>query len=124
MILVDATPRGKSPGTLSVIALDLPAPPDDEETGANGRRLSPDAVLRLAAAFGAPMGALYLVGCEPAISESTGDEIGLSPPVQAAIPGAVAIIRSLLARILLSATPVNLGAFAGTVADTGPAGRK
>ena len=43
---------------------------------------------------------LYLVGCEPAVFESEDGQMGLSEIVQAAVPGAVARIESLLADLL------------------------
>jgi hydrogenase maturation protease len=104
VILVDATPRGQSPGTVSLIepALDgletLPA----EMTNAHG--MNPAVALQLVHSMGGTIRRLYLVGCEPAILDT--DEIALSPEVQAAIPHAVELIASLV-ETLISATTSN-----------------
>ncbi|NBM18463.1 hydrogenase maturation protease [Streptomyces sp. GC420] len=64
----------------------------------DGHRMSPDAVLALlgtlcAGTGGVPPRRTLVVGCEPARVE---EGIGLSPPVAAAVPGAVRIIKDIL----------------------------
>jgi hydrogenase maturation protease len=104
VILVDATPRGGKPGTLYVIEPDarelesINAGPDSFE--AHG--LNPLKVLALVRAMGGEFNRILVVGCEP---ESLGDDedggrMGLSAAVEAAIPEAVKMIESLIAKLL------------------------
>jgi hydrogenase maturation protease len=95
-ILVDAAARGNPPGTLYLIE------PDQEELSKleaevpDGHSLGPVQVLRLVQSFGGVITRLYLVGCEPAVLETEDGQIGLSEPVQAAVPQAVEMIRKLI----------------------------
>jgi hydrogenase maturation protease len=95
-ILVDTTARGNPPGTLYLIE------PDQEELAKleaevpDGHSLGPVQVLRLVQSLGGQITRLYLVGCEPAALETDGGQIGLSQPVQAAVPQAVEMIRTLV----------------------------
>jgi hydrogenase maturation protease len=116
IVFVDATERGARPGTLSLIELDPPAADPGEVAGVNGHSLHPATVLRMAAALGAPIGRLYLVGCEPVVLES--DEIGLSPLVQASLPAAAEMIRSLLLE-LNSGETINPGGPHSAAANKG-----
>jgi len=99
IFLVDACPRGAPPGTLYLLELDpgnLATTPD----AVDAHSLNPVAVLQLVKMLGtfANTGKLYLVGCEPAVLECEDAVMDLSAPVAAAIPGAVDMIRSHLAR--------------------------
>jgi hydrogenase maturation protease len=96
-ILVDATQRGKPPGTLCVLDLQaasiLPS-----AVVLDGHGLHPDGVLAAARAGGAPIGQLRLVGCEP---ESLGESpsspaLGLSQTVANAVPPAVALVEQMI----------------------------
>jgi hydrogenase maturation protease len=95
-ILVDATARGDAPGTLFLIE------PNQEELSrleaevVDGHSLGPVQVLRLVQSLGGKIAGLYLVGCEPAVLETEDGQIGLSEPVQAAVPHAVEMIRALV----------------------------
>jgi hydrogenase maturation protease len=95
-ILVDATSRGQSPGTVYLIEPDVEFLSGQANVDAHG--LDPVGVLQLVRALGGRLGKLYLVGCEPEVLES--DEIGLSPSVRAAVPEAVRMIESLVCRLL------------------------
>ena len=95
-ILVDAASRGEPPGTVCLIEPDVASL--EGEANVDAHRMDPVAVLQLVRALGGTCGKLYLVACEPAVLES--DEIGLSPSVRAAVPGAVHMIESLLDRLL------------------------
>lgn len=90
-VLVDAAPRGHQPGTVTVEEIDpghYAAPVMDAHS------LSPDAVFAYLAALGGRPGRSLLVACEPAdVSEG----IGLSAPVQAALPHAVRAIKDIIA---------------------------
>lgn len=95
-ILVDTVARGNPPGTLCLIE------PDQEELAKleaevpDGHGLGPLQVLRLVQSLGGDIACLYLVGCEPAALETEDGRIGLSEPVQAAVPQAAGMIRTLV----------------------------
>ncbi|MEY2609258.1 MAG: hydrogenase maturation protease [Verrucomicrobiota bacterium] len=95
-ILIDAAARGNPPGTLYLIE------PDQEELSKleaevpDGHSLGLVQVLLLVQSFGGVIARLYLVGCEPAVLETEDGQIGLSEPVQAAVPQAVDMIRTLI----------------------------
>jgi hydrogenase maturation protease len=94
-ILVDAVPGGGPPGTLYVIEPDL----DAGEPMLDAHALDPVRVLGLARTLGTLPPRVLVVGCEPsAVATLDDDELvmGLSPPVQAAIEDAVALVESVL----------------------------
>jgi hydrogenase maturation protease len=76
--------------------------PDQEERAKleaevpDGHSLGPVQVLRLVQSLGGQITRLYLVGCEPATLETDDGQMGLSEPVQAAVPQAVEMIRTLV----------------------------
>jgi hydrogenase maturation protease len=93
-ILVDATRRGGSPGTLYLLELDpVSASGDVLET----HGMDPANVLRLVATLGGHPARVFLVGCEPLHVEP--DVEGLSEPVEAAIEGAMDLVESALVLI-------------------------
>ncbi|MDQ6841449.1 MAG: hydrogenase maturation protease [Actinomycetota bacterium] len=101
VVLLDATPRGKRPGTLYVIEVgpeDLEA--GDGELDAHG--MDPVKVLGLVRTFGGTPPRTYVVGCEPKTRMSPEDEeivAELSEPVRAAMSGGVELVESLLGQI-------------------------
>lgn len=101
-ILVDATPRGDAPGTIYTIEPEL-GELDTLDTGAvvvETHGMNPLKVLSLVKAMGGQLNHVMLVGCEP---ETLGPEeglMGLSEPVAAAVPAAVQIVESLVAKHL------------------------
>lgn len=105
VILVDATRRGEAPGTLYLLAPEMPQPRGDGRIPPmDGHALDPLAVLELAAALGAPACTLRVVGCEPSPMPADTDDApyldmsaGLSLPVRCAVPQAVRIIEEILA---------------------------
>jgi hydrogenase maturation protease len=104
-ILVDATMRGGSPGTLYVLEPELPleAPAELETHGMN-----PSKVLALATAMGAEPGKLLVVGCEPTPGHPVEDAFlpsGLSEPVARAIEPAAARIEDLVHCWIRDRTP-------------------
>ncbi len=106
-IVVDATPRGRQPGSVFVLELDLPRAGQTEgknsslfAAGDFGQRLDPVAVLQLAASLGARIGRLFLIGGEPARTAVDGFVPDLSPRARSAVPRAVAMIEALAARLL------------------------
>jgi hydrogenase maturation protease len=98
-ILVDATPRGEEPGTITVLE------PEVDPSGRASRAqqaeaplidahgMAPHDVLELLAALGGSVRRMLVVGCEPA--EVT-EHIGLSEPVTAAVDTAVKVIADLV----------------------------
>jgi hydrogenase maturation protease len=110
LVLVDAVPRGGTPGTLYLIEPDLTAL--DMQKGAEAERIALDAhsmdplkVLAFARTLGAKPISTLLVGCEPAVPVNDGYaemQIGLSQPVEAAIEKAVNMIDELVADLCSS----------------------
>jgi hydrogenase maturation protease len=98
VLLVDAVPRGESPGTLFLFE------PDSGEleqlsTGApDAHSMNPMTALQLVRALGGEARRLYVVGCEPAVLET--EEIGLSGAVRAAILNAMAMIEAFVQELM------------------------
>ncbi len=100
VILLDVTQRDGVPGTLYVIEPnleDLHADAPEEIMDTHG--MHPLRVLRLIQAAGGKLPRLWLVGCEPGTFGPEEGHMGLSEPVAAAVPKAVALVHSLLKRI-------------------------
>jgi len=89
-ILLDATPHGRPPGTLSLIEADTGVLADSASIDAHG--MQPEAVFRLLRLLGGDAGRVLIVGCEPACLD---EGIGLSPSVEAAVPAAVRAVTEL-----------------------------
>jgi hydrogenase maturation protease len=103
VILVDAVPRGGAPGTVYCIEPQVNLREDSRGAPASfeAHNLNPAAVLRLVASLGGEVQHLLVVGCEPeTVAEDMCD--GMSAPVMAAIPEAVELIETLVARLLNS----------------------
>jgi hydrogenase maturation protease len=101
-IFVDATPRGGEPGTLYTIEPDLSelAKMDAQSALVETHGMNPMKVLAMVKTMGGEFKRILLVGCEP---ETLGPEeglLGLSPPVEAAVDGAVRLVELLVAEIL------------------------
>lgn len=100
-IFVDATPRGEAPGTLYTIQ-----PEVDEIESIDGKfavvethGMNPMKVLNMVKSMGGEFKEILLVGCEPATFGPEEGKMGLSEPVEAAIPEAMNIIQSLVAKV-------------------------
>jgi len=95
-ILVDAVPRGESPGTVYMIE---PALDRQHQGGevvlANAHGIGPDAVFDLLRSLGGDPGKVLLVGCEPACTD---EGMGLSEAVEQAVPEAIRLIRDIVDR--------------------------
>jgi len=112
VILVDAAPRGRAPGTLYVI----------EPHMAQGQSVMLDAhgmdvvkVLEAAAAMGGTIQRVLIVGCEPTPRDADADwEMSISAPVQAAVGEAIGLIESLVARMLGNHCPAGNTVNGGT----------
>ena len=101
-ILVDATPRGETPGTLYTIE-----PEVDEIASIEGQGvvvethgMNPMKVLSMVKSMGGEFRKILLVGCEPATFGPEEGQMGLSEPVEAAVDAAVEIVESLVTREL------------------------
>jgi hydrogenase maturation protease len=96
VIFLDATPRGKAPGTLYVIEPDL----DDMEMTVDAHGMDPVKVLALARTLGAEtLPRTLIVGCEPQTGMNAEDErivAELTEPVCASLEQAIAIVENLL----------------------------
>jgi hydrogenase maturation protease len=102
VVLVDAAPRGGTPGTLYVLEPDMePLTSLEEEVPmVETHSLHPTRVLRLVAAMGGRVPHLVVVGCEPGPSAEDDFTAGMSAPVKAAVDEAVPLVESLVARLL------------------------
>jgi hydrogenase maturation protease len=99
-ILVDVTSQNQPPGTVYLIELDLNQLDQLDELIADAHSMNPASVLHLLRTLGRSPGKLYLIGCEPAILETEDGQIGLSEIVEASIPRAIELIRSLVNDLL------------------------
>ena len=110
-ILIDAFPHGKEPGTVSIVEPNL----NDLEVGPDHggfvepHGMNPMNVLRMAKAMKAPLEHILLIGCEPAYLGGDDGHMGLSEPVETAVNEAMAIIQSLVKRILDGDLPARKG---------------
>ena len=93
-ILVDALPRGNTPGTLYLVEPDL----DDGVAAIDTHGMDPVKVLALARHLGGSLPRVLVVGCEPAAMMGDDDELSaeLSEPVRAALDEAVRMVESVL----------------------------
>jgi hydrogenase maturation protease len=99
IILLDATSRGNSPGTVSLIE------PEVEGFGDAGQPVdahstNPERALQIASSLGGQLGHLYVIGCEPGVLETEDGQLGLSEQVEAAIPNAIQMLLTLLHELL------------------------
>jgi hydrogenase maturation protease len=100
-ILVDACPRGGTPGNVYVIEPDLKAldSPNAEQSSVDAHNMNPMNVIRMAKSMGGELKRILLVGCEPATLGPEEGQMGLSEPVTAAVEEAVKVIESLVEKI-------------------------
>ena len=102
LVLVDALPAGDATG--EVVVLEVSA--DDLRGGEfDAHGMNPVAMLSGVERLGGALPATYVVGCRVA---GVAEGIGLSAPVAAAVPEAVAAVRALVAR-LTAAAPAETG---------------
>jgi hydrogenase maturation protease len=94
-ILVDAAPRGGTPGTLYVLE---PEVEDDLPPSIETHGMDPRKVLALVREMGCTPPLLRVVACEPRpVCEEL--EMRLSPEVEAAVEPAVALVEDLVAQL-------------------------
>ena len=95
-VLVDAAPRGKAPGTVTVLEVDLSGLEDqDAQPVIDAHSLTPDAIFGLLSSLGGRPGRSLVVACEPA---EVDPGMGLSDPVRAALPHAVRAVEEILTK--------------------------
>jgi hydrogenase maturation protease len=99
-ILIDAAPRGEKPGTVYLLELDPNKIDNREDELPNAHNLTPVRVLQLLRSFGGKVKNLYLVGCEPAKTDTEGDEMGLSEEVRVVLPRAMEMVESFVSELL------------------------
>ncbi len=97
LVIVDALPTGDQVGAVSVLAV---GPDDLGEGEFDAHGMDPVAVLANLESLGGQLPRTLVVGCRPA---EVGDGIGLSAPVEAAVPAAADTVRRLLADLLAPA---------------------
>ena len=99
-VLVDAAQRGEAPGTVTVLEVEVPEPDPAAGPVIDAHSLTPDGIFALLGSLGGRPGRSLLVACEPA-DVSAG--MGLSDPVQEALPHAVRTVEEILAESAVSA---------------------
>jgi hydrogenase maturation protease len=98
VILVDACARGFEPGTVFLLE---PDPLDGTQHKLDLHGMNPLNVLRMVKSLGGTSARVLIVGCEPVGLESEYDgQLGLSEPVEAAVDEAIALIESLVSKVL------------------------
>lgn len=100
IILIDAVPQKKEPGTVFLIEPDLGHLDEFGPIAVDPHSMNPVSVLKMAQSVGRIKGKLYLVGCEPAALENDSGEITLSEPVRQAVPQAAQMVKSLVEEFL------------------------
>ena len=88
-IVADCMPRGGQPGTLYVVEPEL----DGRATLPDAHGIDLSSVLDTVREIGGTVPPILIVGCEP---ESISPGMQLSASVEAAVPGAIALIRELV----------------------------
>lgn len=104
VIIVDALAHGEPPGTVTLLEPEL----DPEVLAtADAHGMNLPVVFATVRSLGGELPRVLLVGCEPA---NTREGMGLSEPVAAAVPEAIAMIRELLAGKVRSISRPAMGA--------------
>jgi len=99
-ILLDAISQGQPPGTVSLIEPDINGSNLSDGGPADAHSMNPVRALQMASSLGGQARRLYLIACEPAVLESEEGQLGVSDQVEAAIPHAIEMLRTLLDELL------------------------
>jgi hydrogenase maturation protease len=100
-ILVDATPRGGTPGTLYTLEPELERSGQISEDSGDAHGFDPVRVLAYVHAIDGKLNRVLVLGCEPAsLGEEEGGRMGLSAPVEAAADEAARMIEALVMKTL------------------------
>ena len=99
LVLLDASRQGGEPGTLYVLEPDLSdyAPSIEDGEMISPHHMDPATVLRFVAVVGGFSGKVVVIGCEPGEVEEVG--LGLTPPVEAAMERALALVGETIAEL-------------------------
>jgi hydrogenase maturation protease len=90
LVLLDAVDRGAAPGTIFVLEPEVV----DAEHVPDVHLVNPERVLAMAKGMGALPRRVVIVGCQPADMDEL--EARLSPPVEAAVPVAIAKVEETI----------------------------
>jgi hydrogenase maturation protease len=100
LLIVDAAPRGREPGTVSLLEVNLDEADSGVESVSGGEMplldvhgMEPAAILSMLSSLGGRVDRVLLVACEP---ESVEEGIGLSDVVAGAVPAAVALVEQVV----------------------------
>jgi hydrogenase maturation protease len=109
LLIVDAVDRGGAPGTIYLLAPDVPnvaALPYAERQDflADMHLATPARAMILAKALGVLPAAVYILGCQPASCDDL--TIGLTPPVAAALETSVSRLLREIGRLLAQGAAV------------------
>ena len=100
VVFVDATPRGRKPGTVYLLEPEIE---DDGEVVLDTHGMDPVRVIKFARTLGPTPARTFVVGCEPQTIMSGEDYeemlMELSEPVRAAVDEAADLVASLVERI-------------------------
>jgi hydrogenase maturation protease len=101
IILIDAVPRGGTPGTLYTIEPDLNAldATSLSRISMETHGMNPMKVFTLVKTMGGQPKRLVLVGCEPSPSLEEEERIGLSEAVEQSLDEAVKIVEELIKKL-------------------------
>lgn len=100
LVLIDAAPRGRDPGTVSLLEVELDKIESSAAAVAGGdaplldvHGMEPASILAMLSSLGGRIARVLVVACEP---ESVEEGLGLSEVVRAAVPHAVALVRQVV----------------------------
>ena len=100
LVLIDAAPRGEAPGTVSLLEVNQTEIGDAGAAVAEGQSplvdahgMEPGSILKMLGSLGGKVAKVLVVACEP---ESVEEGLGLSEPVLAAVPHAVAMVNKVV----------------------------
>ena len=94
LVLVDAQPGAGAPGDVAVLRI---RPEDIGNGDFDAHGMEPGSVLASLPSLGGELPPTFLIGCRPA---DTGEGIGLSEPVAAAVPVAADAVRTLVRQLV------------------------
>ncbi len=102
LVIVDATDRGEEPGTVYLLAVEVPGPEELTEEGrqeflADTHLTVPSKALTLARALNVLPPRVYILGCQPKEHELG---MGLSEPVERGVVDAVERLQELTRRLV------------------------
>ncbi|HEY2296351.1 MAG TPA: hydrogenase maturation protease [Jatrophihabitans sp.] len=93
LVLVDAAPRGRQPGTVSLLEVELDKIEKTDGPLVDAHGMEPVSILSMLASLGGNVKRVLVVACEP---QSTVECIGLSAAVGAAVDPAVEIVQKVI----------------------------